>query len=172
MVWLQTEDGNFFIVGTYRIEPYDLTFLFWDEKTFHDYYVEKECKVFVDGREVLSDVPAVMHGPFAEVPLIAVLRAVGAEINWVKEKIASVSYNDATYTLYMQTVTFMDESGDYDLLAHSFACGGYSTYYPKDGEIMISDVSMGIMLQDMGIEFNVYSRNEDATVMFVPRTEE
>ena len=167
MVWLQTEDGNFFIVGTYQRGSYDLAFLFWDEKTFRDYYAEKECKVFVDDREVLSDVPAVKHGPFVEVPMVAVLRAFGAEITWDSETTASVCYEGDTYLLDTKNATFINEWEGDDLLDFCFAAGGYSTYYPKDGEIMISDVSMIYILERLGIEVNLRGSKEDATIIFV-----
>ena len=161
MAWMQTEDESFFLWGTFASG--DLTFVFSEEANFVSFFAEKECRVLVDGSEIDSTIPAVMHGSFAEVPLLAILREFGATVTWESSEKAFVCFNGETYCLDMEAATFGLEE---DLLGDCLVTGEYSVIYLAEGDVMVSHTALLTLLDEMGIRCSVSMQNKDALVEY------
>lgn len=162
-IWLQTDAGNYFIVSSYGEDG--MEFVPWTEDKFCNFHLQKECKVYVDGEEAVTEVPAVMHGSFAEVPMLELLRVFGAEITWTSRTEAAVELNGQAYFLDLEQVIFYDAQREFDLLISCHPVGGYATVYAVEGELMISHDSFLYLLWELELDdYVVWLNNEDGTV--------
>lgn len=160
--WLQTEDRSFFLWGTFATG--ELTFVFSRDSDFVAFFAEKECKVLVNGDEIDSAVPGILHGFSADVPMLAVLQKLGATVAWESSEKASVCFGGETYGLDLELVTFGAEE---DLLGECLVAGGYSVYYPVEGDVMISHTAMLTLLEELGIGCSVSVENEKAVIEYL-----
>lgn len=162
MAWMQTEERSFFLWGTFATG--DLTFVFSRDSDFVAFFAEKECKVLVNGEDIDSAVPGILHGFSAEVPMLAVLQKLGATVAWETSEKASVCLGGETYGLDLELVTFGAEE---DLLGECLVAGGYSVYYPVEGDVMISHTALLTLLEELGIGCSVSMENEKAVIEYL-----
>ena len=162
MAWMQTEDRSFFLWGTFATG--ELTFVFSRDSDFSAFFAEKECKVLVNGEDIDSAVPGILHGFSADVPMLAVLQKLGATVAWDTSEKASVCFGGETYGLDLELVTFGAEE---DLLGECLVAGGYSVYYPVEGDVMISHTAMLTLLEELGIGCSVSVENEKAVIEYL-----
>ncbi len=162
MAWMQTAERSFFLWGTFATG--DLTFVFSRDSDFVAFFAEKECKVLVNGDEIDSAVPGILHGFSADVPMLAVLQKLGATVAWESSEKASVCFGGETYGLDLELVTFGAEE---DLLGECLVAGGYSVYYPVEGDVMISHTAMLTLLEELGIGCSVSVENEKAVIEYL-----
>ena len=164
MIWLRTDKGQYFITSDFSRR--DLYYTLWTEDKFCYRYMPKACKLYLNNKEMETSVPAVMYGKFAEVPLLEVLKKFGAELTWQSDTKASVVMNGESYTLDLEEITFRHDGEGYDLLL--IPPGGYGTYYPVEGDLMMSYHLLGDLMQAMGTDCVVTANFEYPAIWIHP----
>jgi hypothetical protein len=165
VIWLQTEDGEYFI--TYSIGYGGEEFTFWIGEKFREHYAKRECKVTVDGKEIESAVPAVMYGGYADVPLLPILKAFGAEVTQPSPQEATAVIGDKTYYLDLVNMTFREEYQEEDWELGIPRAGGYGTIYPVDGDVMMEyRMLWDLLREEFGLNCTVKMDRQGLTVAF------
>jgi len=156
-------EGNEYIIDTKSV----FTFLYWgwDIDIKVDYrkgvvyvdsydpwaYTEKPCRLIVNGKNISEQTEAVIReyytGQTKVIPVVSVLRELGAAVEWENDTVATVCYAGKSFTFNL-------EDGDFGYLPPP---GGISVREASDGEIYMEYASVHYFLtefMDAKIRYN------------------
>lgn len=114
--------------------------------------MNNHLKLTVNGKDISSDkFLSINHEKqYAEIPLIATLRALGCQVEWVNEKRVKIIYNDTIYILNPNKQTLKKRGDSFNIIA--IAPGATHGIYCKtlDQEFIIDSDSVSYFLYLLG----------------------
>jgi len=163
-MWVKTteEVAYMTIFDHYEEETYRL----YAQDEFNDRNTRRVGKLFYQGKEIDTPNAPIIYGGDADVPLIAILKAVGATVEEIEEGYFAVSKNDQTYLLDIQVPEMVGIEDDWDRL---MVAGGLVYLYAVDGELMVSDCIATTVLMHMDVNAYVAVDTENARVVITER---
>lgn len=75
--------------------------------------------LIVDGKDITSEKPASINyeKQYAQLPLLAILEALGGETEWVDEEKVTIVFHDTTYVLNPAQNTLQKEGDSFNIIA-------------------------------------------------------
>jgi hypothetical protein len=75
-----------------------------------------ECKLIVNGKDITEDNYVKLHKEqrYAELPLVAIMQALGADVDWKTEEIAELTLYETKYVLDIRNNSLVVEDGGND----------------------------------------------------------
>jgi len=147
--WIKTKIENFYITINEYPEDDIYTYRFYNEKTFKEKFTGKDCAVIVNGKVLEDKSIAKLYYNYAELPLIAILKAFGATIITKDETEFSINFKNKTYQLNIKNHTFYnDENPDNNFLNQ--VDGGIISIYSTSSDLMVDDSTLSYVLYEMG----------------------
>ena len=146
---------NYFITineGAFA-DIYNTSYKFYDSAAYAEKFAPKAATVIVEGN-ILS-AGATMHYRGTDLPLLAILRELGAEVEWLSESLISVIYEGAEYNIDTEeeTLTIL---GDEDMwipiignVLHFSIFSGTNTYARTEvigDEFMVDSNVMSLLI--------------------------
>lgn len=124
-----------------------------------------EAQVVVNGREtgIQVQISSNDYAVYSELPLVAVLRELGAEIEWIHDQEAEVTLEDAAYVLNLTDTTFCEAENEYNLLIPAPGSRNFSCRVLEQ-EVMVDDITLKSVLMLMDISAYVHNRAEERQV--------
>ena len=119
---------------------------------------ETRCRLIIGGRDVSDACSAVFYDElgYAELPLTAVLRELGATVVWQEESLAQVWIRGEEYRLHAAEGTMYRAGDTVNLLAVAPGSGHGTVYRRTEGELMIdSDSAKGLIVHVVGAAMRV-----------------
>ena len=119
---------------------------------------ETRCRLIIGGRDVSDACPAVFCDElgYAELPLTAVLRELGATVVWQEESLAQVWIHGEEYCLHAAEGTMYRAGDSVNLLAAAPGSEHGTVYRRTEGELMIdSDSAKWLIVHVIGAAMRV-----------------
>lgn len=162
-LWVKTTAENIYI--TINQEPEDTGYVYrlYSQKNFNEKYACKDCKLLVKGNKVTSENPPKLYYNYADLPLIAVMEALGAQVNRRSETSTEIVFNDKTYLLNTYERTFYEAGNKTDNLLNKVD-GGSTFVYSVGNELMVDNTTLCSVLSDMGEKITVKFDTENKVV--------
>lgn len=101
--------------------------------------IVSNCTLIVNGIDITSEHYVKINEDYAELPFIAIMDTLGAEIVWQNENTANITYNSKNYILKTNDCSFMEVGGQVNFL--STPPGGTRHYKTVEGEFILDSVT-------------------------------
>ena len=161
-LWLDTTAGNYYIT-VHNLSDEKPTYAFYSESEYRDMYLCAEASLYVNRKEVITDTPAIVYHNYADIPLLAVLEAMGADLKYESDMLTAISFQGTNYYLDTEKYRlYVADSESHNLIAS--LQGGTSFVYSVGRELMMDDAMLRATLENMGIDANITMDKEKAIV--------
>lgn len=163
-IWLETETGDYYITVTDLNKKTEYHFYSADE--YCKIYLGKQASLYVNRVEVTTDTAPIVYHNYADIPLVAVLNALGAKITNETDTLMKVFFEGVNYCLDTEKLTLYNERNtDNNLLYQVY--GGTIFVYSIEGELMMDSTSMWLTLESMGVnvEINCDSAHGEVNIL-------
>ena len=122
------------------------------------------CKLIVNGEDISSEVYVNIHFEkrYADIPFIAVMRALGGEVEWISPSTAKVIFNGKNYSLNTTECLFVEEGKSLNLM--STPPGGTRHYQVIGDEFILDDGTMSGAFQLMGFDIKIDRNFEEKII--------
>ena len=99
-LYVETADGTLYFIG---VEDHtdSYTYTLYTEKEYVGSFLEKPIKIVINGKELQSEFTFCRYGEYAEIPFIATMDALGADLYWRREGYAEITMG--ANTCYVDT---------------------------------------------------------------------
>ena len=136
-------------------------------KYSHDAYLSecgrKSGNLIINGN-TFNDAVRIYNG-YADIPLTVVLKALGATVDRIDEKNASVIFDGKSYTMSLEGPSLCRTGQNYNLL---YSVDGEAVFvYSQNKDIMLDGTTMRSVLHAMGYNANIAC--DDGNVTITPR---
>jgi hypothetical protein len=109
VLWAKSDRASYYIVQDTDNEE----FVCYTADSFQEKYFPRPATLFVNGKQVASGEPVLLHHDHADIPFVGVLEALGAKVSWTGETTANIVLNGSSYVLdTTQKVTCIDAQGN------------------------------------------------------------
>lgn len=165
-MWVKTteEVAYMTIFDPYEEETYRL----YTQDEFNDRNTRRVGKLFYQGKEIDTPNAPIIYGGDADVPLIAVLKAVGATVEEIEEGYFVVRINGKAYMLDILAKEMFPQGEDnaWNML---MVFGGVTFKYVVNDELMVSHPIVNSALMFVGVDAYVRMDTENAKVIITER---
>jgi len=180
VVWIQADGESYFIVAEVYFEniqaiieedlegPLEsrLVYRFYSRSAFYELIRQREGTLIVNGIDITDEAHIVFHHGFVELPFVAVLEALGADVQWIEDEMISITYAGKEYTLNIGEGSlpgFVEvETGQYHPLF--VLGGGFMMFEVLDNELIITNWSMSGAMRALGVEMRVDEQRQVVTI--------
>lgn len=92
---------------------------------------------------------------YAELPIIAILKELGANVEWQSETTANIALNGKGYFLDISKASLVNKGNDFNFLIIP-PCSNHGTFYQvADKELIIDSDSARLILMEIGFTVNI-----------------
>ena len=166
--WINTAHGNFYITINEGIDDKGYVYRFYSQVDFDNKYIPRDGKLIVFDKEVqTTNKPKVYHN-YADVSLLDVLKALGAEIEIQSETTRAINFNDTKYILNLSKKSFFKQGEENNNLLTTLD-GGSFFVYTIDNELMVDTSTMRNVLYEIGIEVFLSVNSQSSSVVISRR---
>ena len=123
----------------------------------------KKAEVIANGVH-LSTQEALVSKEHAVLPLFEVVQSFGTVIEWTNDKKAEITHNDANMHLSLSDMSLMIDQVGMNFLSSPAGSEYYCCEY-VNGEIMIDECTMSVILYRLNIRANIEIDYEDAKIV-------
>lgn len=163
-LWIKTTEENCYI--TINEEPEDTSYVyrFYSQINFNNKYVCKKGKLLVDSKEIITENIPKIYNNYADIPFLAVMKSMGANVRQQNETQFLVSFKNKVYTLDIQSCAlYIDESTKENLF--NKVDGGTFFKYSVTNDVMVDNTTLGSVLYDMGQKVSVEIDSNNSYVL-------
>ena len=127
----------------------------------HIIYIEKEatnsCQLIVNGTDISADNYVYLHydDKYADLPFIAIMKALGATVEWKSENTVQISYKENIYFLNIQEPSLVEQSNSINLIAPSMAFMNHCYYRFVDNEALINSNIIYYFFNEIDISMSI-----------------
>ncbi|MBR4054763.1 MAG: hypothetical protein IKK06_08205, partial [Clostridia bacterium] len=90
-LFVKTGDGTLYFIGVeYSEDVY--TYTLYTEEEYLAAYYPYPLTIMVDGKKLETDDPFVIYGEYAELPLVAIMEALGAKLEWKYDDYVGITW--------------------------------------------------------------------------------
>ena len=90
-LFVKTGDGTLYFIGVeYSEDVY--TYTLYTEEDYLAAYYPYPLTIMVDGKKLETDDPFVTYGEYAELPLVAIMEALGAQLEWKYDDYVGITW--------------------------------------------------------------------------------
>jgi len=90
-LFVKTGDGTLYFIGVEYSEDVHTYTLYTEEEYLAAYYPHP-LTIMVDGKKLETDDPFVAYGEYAELPLVAIMEALGAQLEWKYDDYVGITW--------------------------------------------------------------------------------
>ena len=122
----------------------------------------------VNGKTLKKDDCVVIHKDerFAEIPLIAVLKELGATVVWKNQYVAQITYNDTNYTLCTNENSLIEDgSKKGNLIAPPPGTPHKPVFKVTDNDFVVDTHSLGRFFKLIGVEISIDYENNTIDIL-------
>ncbi len=165
-VWIKTTEDYLFL--TVNEEPEDplYSYRIYSQSEFEQRYAGQSGTLTVNGKAVMTSSAPKIYYDYADIPLLTVLKALGATIEPNNKAELQISFQNKVYYL-KDTKLYNEKDTDANLLY--CVDGGATFIYLQNEELMVDSVTANTLLSNMGraVSINVEfeSKNVSITTM-------
>ena len=162
-ILLETNKGSacFVIGGSAKDDEY--TYEFCSMSDYAAKYSRTTATVIADGKKIESQCETVLYHDYADVPLMAVLKGLGAEVGEMSNGIAELSIDNKSYLFNSNELSLEQIGGQRGNLL--FIEGGYTFVYSQGEEIMIDTDTLYVVFRDMDLDITIKCDREKNEVL-------
>lgn len=155
-VWVKTTQGHVFITinEDVVINEDSYVYKFYDQSAYYEKFKQREAKLIVKGTRVTAKTPTKLYYNYADLPMIAVLEAMGATVKPKNDTVYSISFKGKDYVLNLSKLSLAEAGSENDNLLTRIT-GGPTFMYPVGNELMIDHISFRAVLRAMGDDSSV-----------------
>ena len=129
-----------------------------------------EYTLFVNGRKVRAATEVYIRydgGSYVEIPLITVMTALGAEVEWTSDTTASIEFKGERYILDTENDTLCEEGDD-----RSFFCPPPGSTYEchnrsADGEYVVDNNYLWRFYRAIDVDYRIESAGQKVYIDFI-----
>ncbi len=158
-IWLQT-DKNSYLLTIDDVDDYgEYTYSFYTLKDFKEKYSPRKATLLVNGKDISKSSHVMLHYDYADLPLVATLKALGAEVTWKSETKATIKINEIKYTLDLSdcSLTYSKNGQKIDCI---FAFPGGTRFTEvRSQELIIDSRTFRHALIKMGYDIKIDYQN-------------
>lgn len=152
-ILLETNKGSAcFVIGESANDD-EYTYEFCSMSDYAAKYSRTTATVIADGKKIESQCETVLYHNYADVPLMAVLKGLGAEVGEMSNGIAELSIDNKSYLFNSNELSLEQIGGQRGNLL--FIAGGYTFVYSQGEEIMIDTDTLYVVFRDMGLDITI-----------------
>ena len=153
-LWVTGEACNAFITVNEGFYGEGYIYKCYTQAAFNLKFVCLDASLWVDNQDV-SGITVKLYADYADVPLLRVLEALGAEIQIESNKYVNVSLNGNVYSLDIKKLEFFENGNTENLL---YLVDGNSVFvYAKGQDVMVDTVTLKAILQEMELSVTIYT---------------
>lgn len=146
-IWIKTTtDYVFMTISTNSDDEY--SYNFYTKNDFLKKYAIRESILLVNGVEIKGENTPKTYGDSADIPMLAVLEALGATVEWQDETSAVVTYQQEIYMIDIDAPTFYKRGYKKDNLLYK-KLGGATVIYSAEKDIMVDIGTLRLTLNQM-----------------------
>lgn len=150
-LYVKTDDGNFFITINEDIEDDGHVYRLYTQDEFKEKFTLKIGSLTIKEKE--STIKTKVYFKSADIPLVATLKALGAEITEDSSR-SKITIGNATYYLDLENLNLYASSNKKQNLLYQIN-GGRIFVYAENGDIMVDDATLSYILLEMGLYVEV-----------------
>ena len=166
-LWLRISAENVFITIDPEAESYSDKFAFFTYDSFYSIYSCREGTLIVNGETVTAEKSICVYCDYADLPLISVLKALGAETVSESDDEIHMEYKNTEYVINVSEISFCKSDSESENLLTRII--GLNTFvYAESNEIMVDSTTLQTVLSHIGenitVETVVDEESQKATV--------
>jgi len=165
-IWVKTDKGNYFITidekqEDYINDPQKTTYVyrFYTQTEYCQKFSPKNCTLIINGKDITSGNYEKLYYNYADLPMTAIMKALGAKVEWQNKTTALITCGDKKYILNTTKCTLFDvgKPQDDDLKYNIITVfpGGYRFYKVVGDEFVLDSSTMGRVVALMGAKINI-----------------
>jgi len=159
VIWTQVGNQSFFITIEAVFEDITnhtgaLSYQFYTQSDFYELIRQGAGTLIVNGIYITGESHIVFHYGHVELPLVAVLEALGADVQWLEDEIILIAYADKEYKLDINRRSLVEVETD-QLHSLLVTGGGVVRFEVLDGELIVTNWSIWAVLQALGAEIHI-----------------
>ena len=129
--------------------------------------MNNDCKLIVKGKDITSEnyINLNYEKHYAEIPLTAVMKELGAKVEWQSNTTAEITFDGKNYTLDTTKGTLIEEGSSFNVL--TVAPGStHGIFYQVIGDefIIDSDSAKMLIINIMGAKINIDYNNKIVSI--------
>lgn len=152
-VWIKTTAENVYITINEKPEDDMYVYRLYTHYEFCEKYLPKQSKLVVEGKEIATKTLPKIYNNYADIPLIAVVEALGAKVVRQDNDI-TIKFNGKTYLLNINEPTLYVSGNQTENLLYKVD-GGATFVYSVGNELMIDNTTLYSVLSDMGKKITI-----------------
>lgn len=114
--------------------------------------------LYVDGRKVQTDTDVYIRyedGSFVEIPIVAVMEAMGGKVEWTSNTTANIALNGKRFVLDTENYTFCEEGDQWSCICPPPGTTRGLLCRAEDGELVVDSDSLTWFFRAIGAEFSI-----------------
>lgn len=159
VLWMQTENKSCFLVVDDLMLLEDLTmeysYSFHTQDAFYKTYHSVDAQLIVNGKDITKGNYVKIHPHYAELPLVAILRELGATVNWKGQKTAEIILNKKTFVLDTEKRLLTEKLDGREIPHILVAPGRLGFSQDAVDEFILDDISVDTCLLYMNLDVTV-----------------
>ena len=159
VLWMQTENKSCFLVVDDLMLLEDLTmeysYSFHTQDAFYKTYHSVDAQLIVNGKDITKGNYVKIHPHYAELPLVAILRELGATVNRKGQKTAEIILNKKTFVLDTEKCLLTEKLDGREIPHILVAPGRLGFSQDAVDEFILDDISVDTCLLYMNLDVTV-----------------
>lgn len=130
---------------------------------------QNNCKLIVNGKDISNKyyVHMYINEKYAELPLIAIMKELGATENWKNSTIVHFQYDNTTYILNTEKNSVRREGKTWNFIAPPPGTPGGQNITNIPNEYMISDSCIRFLLIELGFDIKI---DYNQAIIYIEKT--
>lgn len=162
-IWVKTSSKNAFITINEKVNDNPYVYRFYTNEKYCKKYGEKSASLIVNRNEVISEIPVSLYFKHAHIPLVMVLKELGATFDWQTDTYAKLEMNQSVYYLDL-TVPKLYESGKENENLLYLVNGSPICLHPYEKELLVDNVTLQMVCYQLGEKVNIKLNKNNLTV--------
>ena len=162
-IWIKTSSTNVFVTINEQSEDEPYVYRLYSQIDYIQKYNIKIAQLIVNGKTVESKKGAKLYYNYADIPLITVIKEMGAEVIWTSDTEATIIFNGEKYLIDTSTLSLCK----YDVRNENFLYkvdGSPSFVYLESKEVFLDSTTLNFVLREMGEKVRVECDNKNLIV--------